>query len=165
QGLADHHRHADHHNRLANHHRYANDHDRLAHDDGHADHHGHPDHHCLLADDHDRDAHHDNRFTDDRHRHPDHGRRARHHPHHRHHGHRGFADHDRYNEHLEEVLSVGGGGVSQSVRGRDMIDPSLSSDVEALLRTRVGVIDGSVFLKLFIPPLFEGAYLAFDSAG
>jgi len=114
-----------------------------------------------LAHDHDRDAHHDNRYADDDlHRHPDHGRGDRNHRDHRH---RGFADHDRRNEPLEEVLSDG--GVSPSVRGRDMIDQSLPPDLEALLRTRVGVTDGSVFLKLFIPPLFEGAYLAFDSAG
>lgn len=44
-------------------------------------------------------------------------------------------------------------------------DADADARLEALLETRVGVAAGAVFLKLFMPPLFDGAYLAFDSAG
>ncbi len=38
-------------------------------------------------------------------------------------------------------------------------------ELTTLLQSRVGVSDGSVFLKLFVPPLFDGAYLALDGEG
>ncbi|MGO8248931.1 class I SAM-dependent methyltransferase [Rhizobium johnstonii] len=38
-------------------------------------------------------------------------------------------------------------------------------DLETLFSSRLSVRDGSVFLKLFVPPFFDGAYLAFDGGG
>lgn len=52
------------------------------------------------------------------------------------------------------------GGVANDPRALVM-----DEQVKALLATPVSVADGALFLKLFIPPLFDGAYLAFRGDG
>jgi 2-polyprenyl-3-methyl-5-hydroxy-6-metoxy-1,4-benzoquinol methylase len=38
-------------------------------------------------------------------------------------------------------------------------------ETNLLFSTRVGVLNNALFLKLFIPPLYDGSYLAFDETG